>query len=173
MKHLVFLSILCKESPGFISIPSAYHWSQLHNRWAKLIPWFASFNFCVNLDSWDNNYSCFIREFNFLLFISFGPRIHFHGSVYVPDDPSLKLLFSLCHRSTLTLILNVRWALLLWTCKCSSKKPLLRVEWQPNFWLTSPLLQVPAMNANSCEIFCSKAIEGGKELALSLRIIIL
>lgn len=69
-------------------------------------------------------------------------------------------------------ILNVRWALLLWTRKCSSKKPLLGAEWQPKFWLTSPLLRASATNANSCEIFSSRVMEGGKELAVSLRIII-
>lgn len=40
-KHLIFLAIVCNESPGLISITSAYHWSQRHRRWAKFIPWLA------------------------------------------------------------------------------------------------------------------------------------
>lgn len=62
---------------------------------------------------------------------------------------------------------------MLWTWKHSSKKSLLGAEWQPKFWLNSCLLRASATNTNDCEIFCSRVMERGKELAVSLGIIIL
>lgn len=53
------------------------------------------------------------------------------------------------------------------------KKSLLGAEWQPKFWLNSRLPRASATNTNGCEIFCSRVVERGKELAVSSKIIIL
>lgn len=71
------------------------------------------------------------------------------------------------------IILNMRKTILLWTRKHSSKKSLLGAEWQPKFWLNSRLSPASATNTNGCEIFCSRVMERGKELAVSSGIIIL
>lgn len=128
--------------------------------------------FCVNLERWEENYSWFICDFDFLLFFLV------HGFVSV-DQFRFQMIQILSRyflfvtgQDLSYFILKVRWALLLWMWKCSSKKPLLGVERQPKFWLTSPRLWASATNANGCEIFSSRVMEGGKELAVSLRIII-
>lgn len=64
-------------------------------------------HFIVNLRE-KEDYSWFICDFNshffFLLFFFFLSTDCFCGSVWVPDDPDLKSLFSCCHGSTLTLL---------------------------------------------------------------------
>lgn len=166
----------CSESPGFTSITSAYPWSQLHNRWVKFIPQFALSISHISLWNWELEGELFLVHtwFQFSLFLFlffFCPWTCFHGSVWVPDDPDLKSLFSCCHGSTLT-------SFKMWGKLHCSKLEKTAPSISARSGVTAKVLinftssVASATNTNCCEIFSSRVMEGGKRLAVSLRIII-
>lgn len=116
------------------------------------------------------SYVISILTFSFSFFF-FCPWTCFHGSVWVPDDPDLKSLFSCCHGSTLT-------SFKMWGKLHCSKLEKTAPSISARSGVTAKVLinftssVASATNTNCCEIFSSRVMEGGKRLAVSLRIII-